>query len=252
MKRKTIKGTFGAKTDIGKVRVTNEDQAEALLNSSGDVLLCVCDGMGGHNKGDYASQLAVNLIKESFREISGFRSILHLRSWINKIVRKVNSQIYLEAENNPDYKDMGTTLVMAIIHNDDMHVINVGDSRAYLIKYGTLEQITEDQTYVDYLYKTGKITKEEMKTSSERHILMNALGTFPSVSFEYKHIQNLHHPVLLCSDGLYNNSTEKEIHSALTTNERVDQKIQSLIEIAKSNGGSDNIAVTYWEPLEND
>lgn len=250
--KKTVKGTYGCKTDIGKVRVTNEDQTLALLNSSGDVLLCVCDGMGGHNKGDYASQLAVNMISDEFKEQSGFRNSFHLRRWINKTIRKVNAQIFKESEEESAYKGMGTTLVMGIIHKGDLHVVNVGDSRLYLVKYGNLEQITEDQTYVDYLYKTGKITKDEMKTSSERHILMNAIGTFPSISYQYKVIPNIHHPILLCSDGLYNNSSEKEIHSVLSTNERVDQKINSLIEVAKSNGGSDNIAVTYWEPLEND
>ena len=81
---------------------------------------------------------------------------------------------------------------------------------------------------------------------------MNAIGTFPSTSFEIKVYQNLKNPILLCSDGVYNNATDAEIHSALRTNERIEQKIDSLIAIANSNGGSDNMAISYWEAIEND
>ena len=98
----------------------------------------------------------------------------------------------------------------------------------------------------------GKITKEEMETSSQRHVLMNAVGTFPSVSYDVKFYANNGKPILVCTDGLYNNATEAEIHSALSTNERVDQKIETLIGIAKSNGGSDNIGIAYWEANKHD
>lgn len=248
MKTKVIKGQFCAKTDIGNVRVTNEDQAFCLINPEGNVLLCVCDGMGGHNKGDYASNLAANIISEEFRKVNGFLSHLSLRMWVSRTLKKVNTQIYKEAEDDVIYKDMGTTLVMAILWKDEVHVINVGDSRAYFKKYASMKQLTEDQTYVDYLYKTGKISEDEMKTHKDRHVLMNAIGTFPSVSYTYNIYPNVKDPILLCSDGLYNNASEAEIHSVLSTNERVDQKVNSLIEVAKSNGGSDNIAIAYWEP----
>lgn len=252
MKSKTIKGQFGYKTDIGCVRVTNEDQAVTLINPSGNVLLCVCDGMGGHNKGDYASRLAIEIISEEFRKVSSFLSHFHVRMWLNRTIRKINKQIYSEAESDPIYKGMGTTIVLALLYKEEVFVLNIGDSRAYFVRYGDLRQLSEDQTYVDYLYHTGKITKEEMATSPERHILMNALGSFPSVSFTLHIYQNLKNPILLCSDGLYNNATEKEIHSAINTDDRIEQKIDTLISIAKSNGGSDNIAVALWEATEND
>ena len=137
-------------------------------------------------------------------------------------------------------------------YKDLIFIVNVGDSRAYAIRFNDIKRLTEDQTYVEYLYRTGKISEEEMSTSSQRHILMNAIGTFPSTSFEIKVYQNLKNPILLCSDGVYNNATDAEIHSALRTNERIEQKIDSLIAIANSNGGSDNMAISYWEAIEND
>ena len=252
MAKQTIKGRFGSKTDIGKVRLSNEDQAFALINASGNVLLGVCDGMGGHNKGDYASRLAMEIITDEFREKAGFRSSFSLRLWINRLIKKVNSRIYKEAYTNLTYKDMGTTLVMAIFYGEQIYVINIGDSRAYQVRYNDLKRLTEDQTYVEYLYKTGKITEQEMSTNEQRHVLMNALGVFPSASFEIKVYQNLKNPILLCSDGLYNNASDAEIHSILRTNERIEQKIDSLIAIGNSNGGSDNMAVAYWEAIDND
>ena len=252
MKNKNIKGQFGFKTDIGCVRVTNEDQAIAMINASGNVLLCVCDGMGGHNKGDYASRLAIEMISDEFRKISVFINKLHVRWWLSRTIRAINKQIFKEAENDPTYKGMGTTMVLALFYKEEIFVLNIGDSRAYFVRYGDLRQLSDDQTYVDYLYHTGKISKEEMATSPERHILMNALGSFPSVSFSLHVYQNLRNPVLLCSDGLYNNATEKEMHSAIHTDDRIEQKIDTLIGIAKHNGGSDNIAVALWEASNND
>lgn len=251
MKKRIIKGQFSSKIDIGCVRVTNEDQAISLVNSSGNVLLCVCDGMGGHNKGDYASRLAIDILSEEFRKKNSFISNLSVRYWLSKTIKKINKQIYYESENDPTYKGMGTTIVLALLYNEQVFVLNAGDSRAYFVRYNDLKQLSEDQTYVDYLYNTGKISREEMSTSPQRHILMNALGTFPSASYSLHIYQNLGSPIILCSDGLYNNATEKEIHSALHTNETIEQKLETLISIAKNNGGSDNIAVSYWEAIDN-
>ena len=252
MKGTRYKGQFASKTDIGCVRLVNEDQATALVNSSGNVLLCVCDGLGGHKKGDYASKIAIDTITLEFRKKSGFLSNFSMRSWIQKTMRKVNRAIFDEAQSNPMYKDMGTTVNMVILFGDNIFVVNAGDSRAYFVRKKKLEQLSEDQTYVEYLYHTGKISKEEMEISDKRHILMNAVGTFPSVSYDIKMYPNNGLSILVCTDGLYNNATEAEIHSALSTNERIDQKIDTLIGIAKYNGGSDNIDIAYWEAYRHD
>ena len=246
-----IRGQYAYKTDIGRVRITNEDQAIILSNASGDVLMCVCDGMGGHSKGDYASKLCIDVISEEFRKKPGFFSNFSVRAWLSKTVRYANSVVYNEANSNLEYKNMGTTLVLALLYKDVIYIVNVGDSRAYSVRYANLKQLTEDQTYVEYLVRTGKMTPEEARVSKDRHIIMNAIGTFPSVSFKITTIPNIKAPLLLCSDGLYNNATESEIHAALSTNERIEQKIDTLIGVANSNGGSDNIAIAYWESIDN-
>lgn len=251
MNKKNIKGQYFTKVDIGKVRINNEDESQVFVNSSGNVLMVVCDGMGGHNKGNYASKLAVEMIKDEFLNINKFYNIFHVQYWLNKTIRLVNGEIYRQANENPIYKEMGTTMVLVLLYKDKILVLNIGDSRAYFVKYSNLHQITEDQTYVEYLYKTGAIKKEEVKTREDRHVLMNALGIFPSVSFEISTLPNSKYPILLCSDGLYNNVSDKEIHAILSSNDNVEHKVNTLINVANSNGGSDNIAVALWEAIDN-
>lgn len=240
-------GQFAYKTNIGKVRMINEDQAIALSNSSGDILLLVCDGMGGHNKGDYASKFAVDTISDAFRKKNHFGSLFMTKYWFSKVIRNTNLQIYNEAYRNSAYKDMGTTMVAALIIRDKIVIANIGDSRAYEVKFDGLAQLTTDQTYVDYLYRTGKITKEEMESHPKRHVLMNALGIYPSINLDVNVLPYLGNSILLCSDGLYNNMDQKEVFTILQSDDRIAQKVDMLIRTANENGGSDNIAIAYWE-----
>src|SRR5574344_1831379 len=239
-------GIFSSKTNIGKVRVSNEDQALSLTNSNGDVLLVVCDGMGGHNKGDYASQTAVNLLADAFRDKSGYFNVVSAKFWLRATIKKINSVIYDEAFKNEAFKDMGTTMVVILIIADKIIVSNIGDSRAYKVQYDVLEQLTEDQTYVQYLYKTGKISLDEIKTHPNRHVLMNALGIYPAVNVDIRVFPYEGVPLLCVSDGVYNNISEKELHAILSTDDRIEQKIDSIIDVCNKNGGSDNMAISYF------
>jgi protein phosphatase len=232
--------------------VSNEDQATVITNSEGDILMLVCDGMGGHNKGDFASRTAISVLSEAFKNKPKFIHPFFAKRWLSNQIRYANNEIYNAAYSNQAYKDMGTTLVAALIIEDRIIVANIGDSRAYAVRYNALERLTEDQTYVDYLYRTGKITKEEISTHPKRHVLMNALGIYPSLTMDIKSIPYVGFSIMLCSDGLYNNISEQEIHAILTTEERPEQKVETLIKVANLNGGSDNIAVAYWEVMKND
>ncbi len=247
-----IKGNFAFRIDIGRVRITNEDQATVLINADGDVLMVVCDGMGGHNKGDYASRSAVSILAEAFKNKPKFIHPFFARRWLSKAIHLANRAIYDAAYANEAYKDMGTTLVAALIIEDYIIIANIGDSRAYAVRYEGMERLTSDQTYVDYLYRTGKISKEEITTHPKRHVLMNALGIYPSLTLDITSSTYVGFSILLCSDGLYNNISEKELHAILTTEERPEQKVETLIKVANNNGGSDNIAIAYWEVSKND
>ena len=242
-----VKGQFYHDTNIGRVRLNNEDRAIATINSSGDVLLLVCDGMGGQNKGDYASSLALNTVFEEFKN-SKSASLFFLRKKIEKAIKKANTLIFNESESNPNYEGMGTTLIAALISKNKLVVFNVGDSRCYMLnKMGELIRLSEDQTVVEYLYNTGKISKTDTSSHPSRHVLMNALGIYPSLSLDIKTYDYYGESVLVCSDGLYNNVSEAELLGIISTKDNVDEKVNLLINQANLNGGSDNIGIAYWE-----
>ncbi len=247
------KGTFAFRKDVGRVRLSNEDQCAVSLSSSGDVFLCVCDGMGGQNKGDYASKMALDSMLEDFRNMPKIPTFL-LKNWLSKAYKKANGLIYEEAGKNPLYHDMGTTCVTVLIRGNKLIVGNAGDSRAYCYSHDTLRltRLTEDQTYVDYLYRTGRIQESEMSSRPDRHVLMNAMGISRGAYFDIKTYPYNGETILLCSDGLYNNLSEAEIKAVLSTDDRSDEKAGFLISEANANGGSDNIAVALWEALRRD
>lgn len=247
-KKKYVSGLFAFHTDVGKVRMNNEDQAIALSNAYGNTLLVVCDGMGGQNKGDFASNLAVSCVSDSFNSAPKFLCASHAKYWLIKALREANTAIFNEASKNAAYNGMGTTISVALIYHDKLITGQVGDSRIYRVSDPTgIEQLSEDQTYVGYLYRTGQITKEEMKTHPKRHMLMNALGIYPSVNVDVKIFPYVDETLLLCSDGLYNNVSETTISSILRGDDTPEQKVMELISIGNSNGGSDNIAAVVWE-----
>ena len=245
------KGHFSSRTDIGKVRITNEDQAYVLTNYQGDVFMVVCDGMGGQNKGDYASKVAIDHLVEAFQNKKKRPSILS-RAWLRRVIKEANAIIFNEASKNPMYEGMGTTCVAVLIQGNRMIVANVGDSRAYGYDERGLRRLTNDQTYVDYLYRSGQIAERDKESSPDRHVLMNALGIYPSASLDLTVLPYGGETIMLCSDGLYNNVSEPEIRAILSTDERPDQKISSLIAEANANGGSDNMAIAIWEADRHD
>ncbi len=248
--KKYLYGRYATKTDIGKVRMNNEDRVCALTNSRGNILLVVCDGMGGQNKGDLAATTAIEVISQAFQEKDRFSSKFFAKSWVSSVVRQANSEIFKQASHNQKYQGMGTTITLVLIVNDYMVVAQAGDSRAYSYRNRNLTQITEDQTYVQYLYRIGEITKEEIETHPKRHILMNALGIYPSLDLDIKVHPYLGDSILVCSDGLYNNVPAKDLLSIMKGVDTPDQKVNELVSLANANGGSDNIAVAIWEAQE--
>ena len=165
-------------------------------------------------------------------------------------IKKINTLLYNTQDKDENYRGMGTTLVVALLVGNKIVVINIGDSRCYLVNNKKLVQITEDQTYVNYLYKSGIIEEKDMATNPNRHVLTNSLGCFPSVSFDKFIINYTGQSIFLCSDGLYNNVSIKDIEAILNTTDETHIKVDSLIELANYNGGSDNISCCLWEPIK--
>ncbi len=248
--KKILKGNFVFKSDIGEVRLTNEDRSIVLTNSNGDVLLLVADGLGGERKGDYAAQICVDTIKDSFLNRKKFRTRIGAFYWTRAILRQANSAIYNQSLTSPDYQGMGTTVTMILLTHQLMFIAQVGDSRAYALSGGELKQLTEDQTLVQYYYKTGKITQAEKDNHPQKNILTNALGIYPTLSVTVKVSRYFGETLFLCSDGLYNNIPRNDMRDILLLDEALSIKADMLISNVYKYGASDNLSVVIWEEIK--
>lgn len=240
-------GNYVSMKDTGRVRISNDDCVLSTVNGQGDILLVVCDGMGGYKRGDFASKLVVDTLKEHFINHGHFFTKYQAINWIQKEIKETNKRIF-EYSQEKEFKDMGTTVAIALIFKNKIITAYAGDSRIYFYNKNKILQISEDQTYVEELYKKGEITRDEMEVHPNRHTLTNAIGIFPFPNLVFESFKNNKQSILICSDGLYNNLTDEEIHSILSTNELIEDKAKTLIACANANGGSDNIAVVLWEP----
>ena len=238
---------FSFKSDKGLVRPINEDNVNITRLASGDIVFMVLDGMGGHSKGDKASKLAMSIILEYLEKKNDFKNMFGCKRYIIKSIKKANKEVNYIGSTNMEYFGMGTTLILGYIRKNKMLMCNVGDSRLYSYNESNLEQLSEDQTYVQFLYKTGKIKKEDIKIHPKKNVLMNALGTYPSLSIATKVFNEAPKNLFICSDGLYNLIEEDEILEILNLNVDLNTKIDLLIDKANQNGGTDNIAVGLVE-----
>lgn len=248
--KKQFSGSFSYKKDIGKVRDSNEDDTKVVVNSKSDVLMVVADGMGGCLKGEFASSKIVEYLTTSFLESPTFLTTLSIKNWISKKLKKVNTLIYNKSFKEPEFHGMGSTAIVAILHHNKLVIANIGDSRAYILNKKEFVQISEDQTYVNYLFNSGLIKEEEKSTHPDRHVLTNAIGIYPSVSIEFHTLQYDKESIFLCSDGLYNNLKNNDIENILRTDDDSETKVKNLINLANYNGGSDNISVALRECLD--
>lgn len=243
-----LSGNYYCLTDKGKVRKINEDYASALINPFGNVLMVVADGMGGASKGEVASSNLVNHITHSFISLEKeFKNEKAMYKWVYKVVKEANAKIYLKANSDEKFKGMGTTLSLVLLVKDKLLTAQVGDSRVYLLVDNKLTQITEDQTYVNFLIKSKGMPKEIANTHPKRHELTNALGTKRRLNVDIN-VRDYHgERILICSDGLYNNVPENDMASIIRGNDSLDKKANQLIAFGNFNGGSDNMALILWE-----
>ena len=247
MKKGNLSGNFAEKIDIGKVRKTNEDRSLAVVDPYGDVMLVVCDGMGGENKGDLAASLAIETIDELFRKVRRFKTPLSAKRFIKKCFKIANKIIFNESNTREVYKNMGTCISATIITEFFMVTGQMGDTRIYKLENGRLEQMTTDHNLAMREFRMGNITKDEIKTYKNRHVLTNALGIHKVAASDIEEYEYHGESIFVCSDGLYNNVSEIELESILKGNDSTSQKVNELINLANANGGSDNIAAVLWE-----
>ena len=242
-----LSGNYYCLTDKGRVRKVNEDSAQCAVNAYGNVFLVIADGMGGATKGDVASSKLVNHLIKSFRSLEEeFKNPKAAMKWLNKVIDEANAKIYKIAESDASFKGMGSTLSACLIIKDNLITAQVGDSRIYRLG-DEFEQISVDQTYVNYLINVKKLSPKEANSHPDRHKITNAVGTKANLNVDIRLFEYHGERLLLCSDGLYNNVPLKDMISILKGNDNVDKKCLQLIAFGNANGGSDNMAVIIWE-----
>ena len=237
-----------AKTDIGLVRSTNEDTFTYLVKDENNFIAFVCDGMGGHLGGSFASSKTVEFINNAYNELDTTKPIRNIGVWLFDMLQRANDFIFEESLNNENLKGMGTTVSGIIMFNGELYYAHIGDSRIYVYDEHDLQQITTDHTYVNTLLLNGLITYKQAQKHPKRHILTNALGIKRKVSVDIGQIKlKENESVLICSDGLHNMVDGKKLLKVL--NEKVDIELKGnlLKEKALSNGGLDNITFILLE-----
>lgn len=234
---------FGA-TDAGTVRSSNQDAFKNTVLDNETVLSVVCDGMGGANAGNIASDIAVNTITnyivKSFLPQMGSVALENL---LRAAISSANIEIYSAAQNNELFSGMGTTAVVAIVKHNTAFIAHVGDSRAYLVDDGGLVQITRDHSMVQNLVEEGQLTATEAKTHPRKNVITRAVGVLDDVQADFNEVDVNGKILLICSDGLIG-AVEPEDIKNITLNNNISDVPENLIEFANKNGSNDNVTVT--------
>lgn len=233
---------IAAVSDVGKERLSNQDNIGCLrFTDNQNFLLLVADGMGGHQAGEIASQVAVQNVQQQFTDLpsyNGFAQALHAS------FKSANKAVYQLAQGNSELAGMGTTLVALVVINGLAYYANVGDSRLYWLRDGVCTQLSHDHTWVAYMVATGLLTPEQAEDHPDRHLLTRALGTKPEVDIDISERPlsiKLGDCFLLCSDGLYDLVSDTEI-SQILINNTAQVACQQLVALANNRGGHDNIS----------
>ncbi len=242
---------FSLASDIGKVRKNNEDFVDAKIICKDDDtkigIFALADGMGGHNKGEIASQMAVNGIIDFLgKNLSqeGNVKIDYLDDVIKQAYNYVNNQIYEKSKEDKSFFGMGTTLVTVIIYNDEMYVANVGDSRCYILRDEELNRITIDHSVVEDLVRMNIISEEEAMTHPIRNHITRAMGTDNMVAVDiFREKLKENDKILLATDGLTGYIVDDKIKEILSENEDVDEATKKLIDFTNKTAGRDNTSV---------
>ena len=235
-----------ALTDTGRVRTANQDYVYASVEPVGSLpnLFVVADGMGGHQAGDYASRYIVeNLV--SYLQYTENSQIVPL---LREAILKVNTMLYHEAKEKPEFSGMGTTLVAAGADENTLYVANVGDSRLYLVR-DRIRQVTRDHSYVEELVSLGRLERGSKDYKDKKNIITRAVGTEDKLLVDFFEVGlEPGDYILMCSDGLSNMLEDAEMEEIIGSDLELQEKAEKLITVANDNGGKDNIAVVLVDP----
>ena len=233
-------------TDIGRKREINQDYVFATDETIGNLpnLLVVADGMGGHRAGDFASRFTVEVLAE---EVQNSKET-HPEQILGNAIQTANERLMEEAAKDSRLEGMGTTLVAATILDHVLYFANVGDSRLYLINK-EIRQLSKDHSMVEEMVRLGGLTEEEAKHHPDKNIITRAMGVKDKVEpdfFEYRLKGG--DTILMCSDGHTNMVDDDEIFQIVKSARDIVEAVETLIQRANENGGSDNIGIVLAQP----
>jgi len=236
-------------SDIGCVRQNNEDN----FGYDGRYgIYLVCDGMGGAAAGEVASKMAVDTVLTYFREASNLShyppvgepvdGVSERANALGYAIRLANEAVFQSAAEHATQSGMGSTIVAALVHKSFVSIGHVGDSRIYLVRNGTMQQLTQDHSLVMEQVRRGFITLEQARTSDVQNVILRALGAEESVNVDLDEFIAMPGDVLLlCSDGLTRHVEDPQILELISAATDVRSAANALIEAARAGGGSDNI-----------
>lgn len=235
-------------THIGQRRSINQDYIFYSDTPVGNLpnLYLVADGMGGHKAGDKASSYAANAFVEKIHSGEKEQPLLLMK----EAIESVNEELYALSSSRPEYKGMGTTFVAATVTEEEMYVMNIGDSRLYVLGE-RLRQITYDHSLVEELVRSGQLTREEARNHPQKNVITRALGVEEHVNADFFEVEKENFDmILLCSDGLTNMVTEETIEYVLRNAKDMKKAAEVLIGLANDSGGLDNISVVMAKKEE--
>ncbi|MFX4261679.1 Stp1/IreP family PP2C-type Ser/Thr phosphatase [Pelotomaculum propionicicum] len=230
-------------TDTGLVRALNED---SLYISPEGSFFAVADGMGGHQAGEVASKMALQLLKQELdrRINSGEKADQALV----ESVKEANRSIFEMSARNSQWQGMGTTVTACLKRDGEILIGQVGDSRAYLLRGKRIFQLTEDHSLVQELVKSGSITEEEAFTHPQKNVLTRAVGTGPVLEVDlYRYSVLTGDLLLLCTDGLTRYIRQDELLRSINSSPDLDAAVRDLLKKATASGGADNITIILVE-----
>ena len=233
-------------TDSGRVRTHNEDSVTIVKNESGEHLMMVADGMGGHRAGEIASSMVVTHLGSRFSNLATIGTKFDAVNWLNENINTINTNIIKYTEENPESAGMGTTIVLALLTKEFLIFGNIGDSSGFVLKNGKLHKITKDHTLVNLLVEAGEIKPEEAQNHPKKNVLMKALGTETKQVLDVFDVDKDIDAVMLCSDGLTNMLTVSQIEKVLNECDlKIEDKLIKIIKKCNARGGTDNISIAY-------
>ncbi len=232
-------------TDLGNVRKQNQDFYDIVTLNPNQLLLVVCDGMGGAKSGNVASRLATEVfVGEVRRTAREDMNAGQIGQMLRDAVSLANQAVFEQSKVSTDFTGMGTTLVAAVLLPDRAVIANVGDSRAYIFDKDGIRFMTVDHSLVELMVRRGEITREQAKTHPSKNLITRAVGTEANVDCDlYNQELRPGDAVLLCSDGLSNEMADQEILFEVVHGVQKDGCCQRLLDIAKGRGAPDNVTV---------